>query len=87
MQAAPAPEAGAKVGRPKALPFHGRQATEANFAGTSESSGGPCRELFLVEKARSTAPDDCVNIAAPPRKRRDGLASQNQRRVETQTPS
>ena len=46
---------------PKVGPFHGRQATEVNFAGESEASGGPCGELFLDKKTRATAPDICFN--------------------------
>ena len=49
-----APAMKIKWAGPKAGPFQGRQATEVNFAGASEASGGPCGEFFFVEKASAT---------------------------------
>ena len=34
---------------PKAGPFQGRKATEMNFAGASEVTGGPCEELLRCQ--------------------------------------
>ena len=45
-----APAMKIKWAGPKAGPFQGRQATEVNFAGASEASGGPCGEFFLSKK-------------------------------------